>query len=98
METLNWQAQAACLEVPWDITNEVYETQGKALCRQCPVLDPCVNYAIHDDRAIGVPGVLGGMTAEERGQVACSRCRIVILKRGSRAGLCWSCYKGPGRA
>ncbi len=98
METLSvWQTEAACLNVSWDITNPVHETKGKALCRQCPVLDPCNNYAIHDERAIGIPGVLGGLTVAERGQVACSRCTLVVTKRSTRAGLCWSCYKGPGR-
>ena len=95
METLTpWQTKAACLNVSWDITT-ADEAKGKALCRQCPVLEPCANYAIHDDRAIGIPGVLGGMTTAERGQVACDTCGFVVLQRSSRAGLCWSCYKGP---
>ncbi len=100
MEALGfpWQTEAACLNVSWDITQEVNETQGKALCRQCPVLDPCNNYAINDQRAIGIPGVLGGLTIKERGQVACSCCSLVVTKRSIRGGLCWSCYKGAGHA
>ncbi len=96
METLKaWQTKAACLNVSWDITNTVNEDQGKRLCRQCPVLDPCANYALNDQRAIGIPGVLGGLTISERGQVACSECGFIVTKRSTRAGQCWSCYKGP---
>lgn len=87
-----WQQEAACLDIPWDITQLENEERGKALCRGCSVLAPCNNYALHDDRAIGVPGVLGGLTAQERGQVACEGCQVVVLKRGTRAGLCWACY------
>lgn len=99
METLSdWRLKAACLNVSWDITNPANEDPGKRLCRQCPVLDPCSNYALNDQRAIGIPGVLGGLTVEERGQVACSGCDLVVTKRSTRGGKCWSCYKGPKRS
>ncbi len=92
METEIWQTQAACLNVDFDITQKANMDMGKRLCRQCPVLDPCRNYALHDDRSTGIPGVLGGLTEKERGQAACSRCDLVVALKSMRAGKCWSCY------
>ena len=92
METEIWQTQALCLNVDWDITQTANMDMGLRLCRQCPVLDPCRNYALHDDRAIGIPGVLGGFTEKERGQEACSGCGLIVATKSMRAGQCWSCY------
>ncbi|MFD0209170.1 WhiB family transcriptional regulator [Streptomyces hirsutus] len=42
-------------------------TQAKTLCAQCPVREACATYAIRNDYR---DGIWGGLTADERDQLA----------------------------
>lgn len=74
---LTWQADANCrdedLELFFPHDDEISTTAGrrlrdyreataKAVCRECPVIDACLNHALR----IGEAGVWGGTTEEER--------------------------------
>ncbi len=89
---MEWQEEAACLNADWDMTNSWNVTQSKRLCGVCPVQQSCYVYAM-TDHAVGIPGVLAGLTESERGQVTCVTCPAIVRKVNTRRGQCWSCYK-----
>ncbi len=92
MPNMEWLQDAACLDADWDMTDNRHTLQSKKMCNVCPVLDPCHLYAM-TDHAVGVPGVLAGLTFNERGQVECATCPAIVRKTDTRHGQCWSCYK-----
>ena len=82
--SVNWRYEAACLEHNPELffpTGESESAQrqvhkAKLICRECPVRDACLNWALdlRQDH-----GVWGGLSAPERRN---------LLRRGSRrAGL-----------
>ena len=70
-----WRGGAACLNHDPDLffpegtagpaLRQV--DQAKQVCQSCPVLTPCLGFALRHDVAFGI---WGGATAEERGQGA----------------------------
>ncbi len=71
-EEWSWQLEGSCLGYPsvvfypdesrrGDIRRR--EEEAKAICRGCPVLQPCREYSLN---APEVHGIWGGMTAKER--------------------------------
>jgi WhiB family transcriptional regulator, redox-sensing transcriptional regulator len=75
---MSWRDQAACRSVDGEIFFPIGETgtavrlqimQAKTLCRSCPVLDKCREWAIDD-----LPdGIAGGLTADERRDIRRNR-------------------------
>ncbi|MFQ6144465.1 WhiB family transcriptional regulator [Streptomyces seoulensis] len=69
-----WQADAACLCEDPELFFPVGEAgpalrqveEAKAVCRRCPVLSQCLDWAV----AHGVLGVWGGLTDDERRTVS----------------------------
>ena len=64
-----WRDQARCRGVDPDIFHPSDEDDGaaaKAICAQCPVREPCLEYAL---AAREKDGVWGGLTARERRRV-----------------------------
>lgn len=71
MNSNDWRNAAACIEEdpelffpkgtegPWGLQIE----QAKAICRTCPVVDSCLQFALTEDVD---EGVFGGLTAKER--------------------------------
>ncbi|MER6349957.1 WhiB family transcriptional regulator [Streptomyces sp. NPDC001595] len=67
----NWRNQAACLREDPDLFFPIGTSgpalmqteQAKAICRRCPVREPCLQYALDSDQAIGV---WGGTSETER--------------------------------
>jgi Transcription factor WhiB len=92
MRTREWTRDAACLNADWEMTDYRNITQSKKLCNACPVFRSCRQWAM-TDQAVGIPGVLAGLTFTERGQVACVACETIVRKVNTRNGQCWSCYK-----
>lgn len=64
--SLEWQKQALCPEVELDIffphASEDH-APAKRICRQCPVIDDCLNYALETDQS---HGVWGGWSPRQR--------------------------------
>ena len=63
---LTWRQHAACRglepEVFYPVTDEQTE-EAKAVCRECPVREPCLEYALTNRER---DGVWGGATERER--------------------------------
>ena len=96
MKALDWMDQAACRNTQVDMTRRGNTLQALQVCKGCPVLGPCHDYAF-SDLGRGIPGVLAGLTVHDRGQVECSQCEDVDWKKNTRNGLCWRCYQESRR-
>jgi WhiB family redox-sensing transcriptional regulator len=63
---LSWRTHAACggldPEVFYPVNDEAAE-EAKAICRECPVREPCLDYALTNRER---DGVWGGATERER--------------------------------
>jgi len=69
----NWQAQGACRGLQTSMffhpdyergpARERRESQAKAVCRRCPVLEQCRRHALEVHEPYGI---WGGLSAEER--------------------------------
>jgi WhiB family transcriptional regulator, redox-sensing transcriptional regulator len=63
---LTWRQHAACSglepEVFYPVSDEQTE-EAKAICRECPVREPCLDYALANRER---DGVWGGATERER--------------------------------
>jgi WhiB family redox-sensing transcriptional regulator len=63
---LSWRQHAACRGLEPEVfypTSEEQTEEAKAICRGCPVREPCLDYAL-DNRERD--GVWGGATERER--------------------------------
>ena len=82
-----WQHRAACLGDPWPFhpdrtTGDAYEA-ALAICRGCPVVAECLEFALAREGAGGADGrhgVWGGTTPDQRAAMVRRR------QRRSRAG------------
>lgn len=75
----DWVAHARCHDAPTSLFfpergDHASAAQAKAICRGCPVIEQCLDYAL--DGALDVAGVWGGTTNEDR----------VDIKRRRRLG------------
>ncbi|HLL37389.1 MAG TPA: WhiB family transcriptional regulator [Streptomyces sp.] len=67
----NWREQAACRHEDPDLFFPIGTSgpalmqteQAKAICRRCPVREPCLQWALDTDQTIGV---WGGTSETER--------------------------------
>lgn len=69
----NWKQQALCTAVSADTffpQKGQSASDAKAICRQCPVKDPCLEYALEIGEGYGV---WGGVGARERRAMAKAR-------------------------
>ncbi|WP_351235447.1 WhiB family transcriptional regulator [Streptomyces sp. NPDC002133] len=70
---MDWREMAACLGRDPDLFFPVGNsnsgatlmqiTEAKAVCRRCPVVEQCLNWAV---KAVSVDGIWGGTTEVER--------------------------------
>ena len=64
---LAWRQQARCRGVDpatfYPVSDEDDALEAKEICAECPVREPCLEYAI---TAREKDGIWGGMTARER--------------------------------
>ena len=63
---LTWRTHAACSGLEPEVFYPVSEEQAeeaKAICRECPVREPCLEYALTNRER---DGVWGGATERER--------------------------------
>lgn len=66
MTAIDWQDEALCREVEIDIFFPAAaedHTPAKRICRHCPVIDACLNYALETDQR---HGVWGGWSPRQR--------------------------------
>jgi len=68
---MDWRDRAACLDVDPELFFPIGNTgpalaqieEAKAVCRTCPVIDTCLNWAIETGQD---SGVWGGLSEDER--------------------------------
>ncbi len=65
-----WIDRAACRGMPTSVFfpegRGASDTEALAVCRSCPVREPCGDYAVTEGLTVGI---WGGMTAEDRAEV-----------------------------
>lgn len=72
LSRLNWQADAACRDLPLDwffpeVGPEAWKQlrRAVAVCESCPVIADCLNYALTFE-ARALPGIWGGTSENQR--------------------------------
>ena len=81
----DWRAAAACRDMETDIFfPESDEEAGpaKAVCARCPVIEPCLSFALANRQE---QGVWGGMTETERRRLRRRRQEAARAARRSAA-------------
>lgn len=71
MIRVDWRHKAACREVPGDLFFPTGNTgpalfqieEAKAVCRRCPVMEQCLQWALESGQD---SGVWGGLSEDER--------------------------------
>ncbi len=81
-ENLEWQEEAACRpmdnliffgeEGESELERQAREAKAKAVCRTCPVQDPCLEFAMETNQKYGI---WGGLTDKERASLKRRRAR-----------------------
>ncbi len=82
-EQLEWQEDALCRQysvelffgpdlVETELEKQEREAEAKAICQQCPVREPCLEFAIETNQK---NGIWGGMTDKERASLKRRRAR-----------------------
>jgi WhiB family redox-sensing transcriptional regulator len=82
-ESLDWQEDASCREYSnvlffgddtgeSELEKQSRESQAKKICATCPVLDPCLEFAIETNQKYGI---WGGMNDRERASLKRRRAR-----------------------
>ena len=77
-----WQEQGLCRgydnivffgdEGESELEKQGRETRAKAICKTCPVLEPCLEFAMETNQKYGI---WGGLTAKERASLKRRRAR-----------------------
>ena len=81
-ERLDWQEDAACREYDnvlffgeegeSELEKQSREAHAKAVCHRCPVLEPCLEFAMETNQKYGI---WGGLTDKERASLKRRRAR-----------------------
>ena len=82
-ENLDWQEQAECRHYDnvlffgpdqgeSELEKQTREAEAKAVCRQCPVIEPCLEFAMETNQKYGI---WGGMNDKERASLKRRRAR-----------------------
>lgn len=84
-----WQDFARCREFDGDLwfmePGESGYGQAKAICAQCPVRHPCLEYALSIETRSLAHGVYGGLAPEERKAILRARHRLARQRRKAAA-------------
>lgn len=83
VEKLDWQEDAACNEYDnvlffgpdqgeSELEKQAREARAKAVCQRCPVLEPCLEFAMETNQKYGI---WGGLTDKERASLKRRRAR-----------------------
>ncbi len=70
---VGWQDRAACRNMDTEeFFNDVRSQRAKKICRQCPVITECLNFAMKcETRCLAYRhGIYGGLTPGQREQLA----------------------------
>jgi WhiB family redox-sensing transcriptional regulator len=79
----SWMADAVCKEHPPEVffpTDGVGVEVARRICANCPVREPCLNYAIHNRIE---HGVWGGTSERGRRRLAMAQNRRIVPRPAS---------------
>ncbi|MDQ4057665.1 MAG: WhiB family transcriptional regulator [Actinomycetota bacterium] len=82
-DRLDWQEQAACRDYDnvlffgpdhgeSELEKQARETRAKSVCQTCPVIEPCLEFAMETNQKYGI---WGGLTDKERASLKRRRAR-----------------------
>lgn len=81
-EMIDWQERGACREHDnvlffgeegeSELEKQAREGRAKTVCRECPVIDPCLEFAMESNQKYGI---WGGLTDKERASLKRRRAR-----------------------
>jgi WhiB family transcriptional regulator, redox-sensing transcriptional regulator len=81
-DNLSWQDMAACREYDTslffgeegesEIEKQAREAHAKSICQRCPVIEPCLEFAMETNQKYGI---WGGLTEKERASLKRRRAR-----------------------
>jgi WhiB family redox-sensing transcriptional regulator len=81
-DQVEWQEDSLCREYPniiffgdegeSELEKQGREARAKSICKQCPVLEPCLEFAMETNQKYGI---WGGLTAKERASLKRRRAR-----------------------
>lgn len=81
---MEWLEQAKCKGAPTDLffpktgmNFKCYKETLDNYCGQCPVVDPCLEYAIEEN----LPGIFGGTSAKQRRAIKSRRLVEIRAKK-----------------
>lgn len=82
IEALDWQEEAECRsyqntlffgeEGESELERQAREDAAKAVCRSCPVIEPCLEFALETNQKYGI---WGGLSDKERASLKRRRAR-----------------------
>lgn len=82
---LAWAARAACKDQDLGLFFSDAEqkiVQAKAICAACPVRTACLDEALRAEATSSGAGIFGGLTADERTELATERARQQAAAQG----------------
>lgn len=81
-EQVEWQEQALCRKYEntiffgddgeSELEKQTREAHAKSICKDCPVLDPCLEFALETNQKYGI---WGGLNSKERASLKRRRAR-----------------------
>lgn len=81
-ERIEWQEEALCRsydnilffgdEGESELEKQTREARAKSVCKMCPVLEPCLEFAMETNQKYGI---WGGLTSKERASLKRRRAR-----------------------
>jgi WhiB family transcriptional regulator, redox-sensing transcriptional regulator len=82
VDKLDWQDEAACKdydnvlffgeEGESELEKQAREARAKSVCQRCPVIEPCLEFAMETNQKYGI---WGGLTDKERASLKRRRAR-----------------------
>jgi hypothetical protein len=88
----DWRDQAACIGQTW-MAQRGNTKEAREVCMGCPSYKPCRDWVLSSPIGVTIPGVVAGLTPQQRGAVECSECDRPVPKGSSVLGMCPSCHK-----
>lgn len=82
----DWTQWAACIGRPDLMEDTRLTAAALALCRRCPVLQQCRDWALSLPDRADPGGIAGGMTEEERSRLRSSPARRAVTEHGRPGG------------
>lgn len=71
--SLDWHTESACVGSDpslWFAETPAEANRARAICRECPVRLKCLDWIMRQEDAIARYGIYGGLTGQERVQLA----------------------------